>query len=103
LAAVLLEEVEGGRKAVAYVSQTLMAQEMKASSAYELECLAVVFALDKFRHYIEHQEFLLDTENQALSWLLNHPRQVGKIGRWIVKISSFKFRVQHIGGTQCYC
>jgi hypothetical protein len=100
LAAVLLQEVEGGRKVVAYASQTLAAQEMKASSAYELECLAVVFALDKFRQYLKHQEFLLVTDNQALSWLLNHPRQVGKIGRWIVKISSFKVRVQHISGTQ---
>jgi hypothetical protein len=99
LTAVLLQEVEGGRKAVAYASRTLSAQEMKAS-AYELECLAVVFALDKFRQYLEHQEFILETDNQALSWLLNYPRQVGKIGRWIVKISSFKSCIQDITGTQ---
>lgn len=62
--------------------------------------LAVAFALEKFRQYFEHQEFLLETDNQALSWLLNHPRLVGKIGCWIVKISSFKLRLQHIRGTQ---
>ena len=49
---------------------------------------------------MEHAEFLLETDNQALSWLLAHPRQLGKIGRWVVKISSFKFKVQHIRGTQ---
>ena len=27
-------------------------------------------------------------------------RDRGKIGRWVVKISSFKFRAQHIWGTQ---
>jgi hypothetical protein len=100
LAAVFLQELDAGRKAVAFASRTLMAQERKASSAFELECLAVVFALDKFRQYLEHQEFLLETDNQALSWLLNHPSQVGKIGRSIVKITSFKFLVQHIRGTQ---
>jgi hypothetical protein len=63
---VLLQEVEGARKAVAYASRTLSAQEMKASSAYELQCLAVVFALDKFKQYLEHQEFLLETDNQVL-------------------------------------
>jgi hypothetical protein len=92
----VLQEVEGGRKFVAYASRTLTAQEIKASSAYELECLAVVFTLERFRQYLEHQEFLLETDNQILSWFLNHPRQVGKMGRWIVKISSFKFRVQHM-------
>ena len=66
----------------------------------ELECLAVVYALDKFRRFLEHAEFLLETNNQALSWLLAHPQQLGKIGRWVVKISSFKFKVQHIRGTQ---
>ena len=29
-----------------------------------------------------------------------HPRQLGKIGGLVVKISSFKFKVQHIRGTQ---
>ena len=56
--------------------------------------------MEKFRKYVEHQEFLLETDNQALSWLLAHPGQLGKIGRWVARISSFKFRVQHIRGTQ---
>lgn len=100
LGAVLQQEVDGVRQPVAFASRTLSPQERKASSVYELECLAVVFAVDKFRRYLEHAEFLLETDNQALSWLLAHPRQLGKIGRWVVKIAAFKFRVQHIRGTQ---
>ena len=89
----------GARQPVALVSRTLTDTEKK-SSVYELECLAVVFALDKLRRYLEHAEFQLEDENQALSWLLAHPRHLGKIGRWEVKISSFKFRAQHVRGTQ---
>jgi ribonuclease HI len=100
LGAVLLQEVEGVRQPIAYASRTLSAQERRASSAYELECLAVLFGMEKFRKYVEHQEFLLETDNQSLSWLLAHLRQLGKIGRWVARISSFKFRVQHIRGTQ---
>jgi hypothetical protein len=81
-------------------SRTLSAQERKASSVSELECLAILFGTDKFRKYIEHQEFVLETDNQALLWLLSHPRQLGKIGRWVVKISALKFEVRHIRGTQ---
>lgn len=100
LGAVLSQEDAGVRRPIAYASRTLTAQERKASSTYELECLAILFGTDKFRKYIEHQEFTLETDNQALSWLLAHPRQLGKIGRWVVKISSLKFEVRHIRGAK---
>jgi hypothetical protein len=31
---------------------------------------------------------------------LSHPRQLGKIGRWVVKIYALKFQVRHIRRTQ---
>jgi hypothetical protein len=100
LGAFLSQEREGVRQPIAYTSRTLRAQERKASSTYELESLAVLFGTEKFRKYIEHQEFILETDNQALSWLLSHLRQLGKIGRWVVKLSALKFQVRHIRGTQ---
>jgi len=77
----------------------LSSQERKASSTYELECLVVLFGTKKFRKYIKHQEFILEMDNLALPWLLSHPWQLGKIGRWVVKISMLKFQVRHIRGT----
>jgi len=56
--------------------------------------------MEKFHKYIEYQDFILETDNQALSWLLSHPRQLGKIGRWVVKISAIKFEVRRVRGTQ---
>jgi hypothetical protein len=58
------------------------------------------FGTVKFRKYVEHQEFVLETDNQALSWLLVHPRQLGKIGRWKAKKTAIKFEVRHDRGTQ---
>jgi transposase InsO family protein len=100
LGAVLSQEIDGVRLPIAHASRTHTAQERKASSVYELECLAVLFGTEKFRRYIEHQEFILETDNQAISWLLLHSRQLGKIGRGFVKISALKFKVRHIRGTQ---
>lgn len=100
VAAVLSQEVDGIRQPIAYASRTLTPCEKKSSSVYELECLAVVFGVNKFRRFLEHKEFLLETDNQALSWLLAHPRQLGKIGRWVVQIAALKFTVQHVRGTQ---
>jgi hypothetical protein len=59
----------------------------------------VVFGIEKFRPHIEYKNFLLDTDKQALSKLLHHPRQIERIGRWVVKISALKFKVQQIPGT----
>jgi hypothetical protein len=100
LGAVLSQEHDSVRQPIAHASRTLSAQEHKASSTYELECLAVPCGTEKFRKYIEHQEFTLETDNQAIVRLLSHPRQLGKIGRRVVKISALKFQVRHIRGTQ---
>jgi len=100
LRAVLSQERNGVQQPIAYASRTLSAQERKASSTYELECLAVLFGTEKFHKYIERQDFILETDNQALSWLLSHPRQSSKIGQWVVKISALKFEVRHVHGTQ---
>jgi len=50
--AVLSQECDGVRQPIAYSSRTLSAQEHKASSTYELECMAVLFRTEKFRKYI---------------------------------------------------
>ena len=100
MGAVLSQESNGVRQPITYASRMLSAQERKALSTYELECLAVLFGTKKFLKYLEHQEFILETDNQALSWLLSHPRHLGKIGRWVVKISALKFPACHIRGTQ---
>jgi hypothetical protein len=95
--AVLLQEVQGQRCPIAFASHTLSIQ--KKYSAYELECLAVLFGVEKFRMYLEHVEFDLETDNQALSWYLAHPRQTGRIARWVVRLSAFKFVPDHIKST----
>jgi hypothetical protein len=99
VAAVLLQDFEGERQPIAFASRTLTQQERKFST-YELECLAVLFGLEKFRGYVEHVEFDLETDNQALMWCLSHTRQLGRIARWTVRLSAFKFCIHHIRGTQ---
>jgi hypothetical protein len=78
---VLSQESDGVRQPIAYASKKLSAQERKASSTCELECLSVLFGTEKFRRYIEQREFILEMENQVQSWLLSHLRQLGKTGR----------------------
>ncbi|KAJ8871048.1 hypothetical protein PR048_027352 [Dryococelus australis] len=41
---------------------------------------------------------LYETNNQALTWLYSHPRQVGNTGRWIALLNRFRFNIVHIKG-----
>lgn len=69
---------------------------------YELEFLGVLFGLEKFKVIQNSVVFflILETDNQTPSWLLAQPTSPGKIGRWVVHIFAFKFRVQHVRNTQ---
>ena len=98
VAAVLLQEHPEVRKPVAYASRTLTDPESKYST-YELEALVVLFAVEKFRMYLEHLEFDLETDNLALSWCLARPRKTGRLARWAVRFSAFKFVPHHIKGS----
>jgi len=59
--------------------RTLSTQERMASSTYGLECLAVLFGIGKFRKYIEHQEFIVETDNQALCCYGHTPGNWGRL------------------------
>lgn len=57
--------IQVNHQSIAHTFRTLNSAEIKASSTYESECLTmnVSFEVDKFRQYLEHQEFLLETDN----------------------------------------
>jgi hypothetical protein len=97
ISAVLNQRQGENLSPIAFASRLLNFVERKYS-IYEIECLAVVWGCEKFRVYLEHKEFTLHTDNQDLSWLLKHVKEVGRIARWILQLAPFKFKVVHISG-----
>ena len=98
ISAVLNQRSEKGLAPVAFASRLLSPAERKYD-IHEKECLAVVWGCERFRVYLEHKEFTLYTDNQALSWLLKHVKELGRLGRWILRLAHFKFKVVHISGN----
>jgi hypothetical protein len=82
---------------IAYGSRLLSLAEGR-HYIHERECLVVVYGCEKYRMYLEHKEFHLLTDNQALAWLLCHAKELGRIGRWVLLLAPFKFKVGHISG-----
>jgi hypothetical protein len=53
---------------VAFLSKAL-GEMHKHLSIYDKEFLALLMAVDKWRQYIQHQEFIIKTDHQSLTYL----------------------------------
>ena len=67
LGAVLTQEFEGGEHPIVYASRILNAAE-RNYTVTEKECLALLFAIRKFRPYIEGYKFIAIKDHSALIW-----------------------------------
>ncbi|KAI4897404.1 hypothetical protein NFI96_005671 [Prochilodus magdalenae] len=81
LGAVLLQEVEGQRRPVAFLSRKMFPREQRYSTV-EKECLAIKWALDSLRYYLLGRSFLLETDHRALQWLEKMRDSNARITRW---------------------
>lgn len=82
---------------IAFMSRTLNKAE-RNYSVTERECLAVVFAIDKFRPYLEGLPFTVITDHYSLLWLMRMSDPTGKLARWAVKLQQFPFTIEHRPG-----
>jgi hypothetical protein len=98
VSAVLNQRVNGQLAPVAFYSKLLGTAERRYS-IYEKECLAVVFGCERARTYLEHKEFELHCDNLALCWLFRNVKDMGRLGRWILRLAPFKFKVHHTKGV----
>ncbi|KAJ8869780.1 hypothetical protein PR048_028788 [Dryococelus australis] len=93
LGGALLQDQGEGLKPIAFASRMLSKNE-KHLSNFEKEALACVWGVEKFNT----ASLILFTDNQALTWLYSHPKHIGKIGRWIMRLNGFHFNIIHIWG-----
>jgi hypothetical protein len=84
---------------VAYASRLLSAAERNYAST-EGECLALVWAVQKFRLYLDGKEFIVYTDNSALQWLHTARHQNSKVERWMLKLQEFNFVVRYKKGVE---
>lgn len=84
---------------IAYASRSLSKTERKYS-ATELECLAVVWAIEHFRGYLEGYSFRVITDHASLLWLHNLKEPCGRLGRWSVRLQQYDFTIIHRKGKE---
>lgn len=86
-------------KAVAYFSRQTTAEEHHLHS-FELETLAVVMSLNRFRVYLLGITFKVVTDCNALRTTLTKRDLVPRIARWWLLVQDYDFTVEYRPGTQ---
>jgi hypothetical protein len=97
--AVLLQESDGMLFPVAYASKKLLPRE-RAYSIMEKECLAIVWAVRKFRVYLYGASFTLQTDHQPLAYLNRSKYTNDRITRWALFLQPYQITIQAIKGSQ---
>ena len=99
LGAVLLQEHGGHLFPVAYASRKMLDREVNYHIT-EKECLAIVWAIQKFQKYLYGTSFILETDHSCLKYLEKSKFVNSRLMRWALALQPYQFEVQVIRGQK---
>ncbi|GFW19412.1 transposon Tf2-6 polyprotein [Trichonephila clavipes] len=98
--AILLQEAENGKlHPVSYMSKKTNTAEEKYGS-YELEVLAIINALKKFRVYLLGQHFKIVTDCSAFQKTMQKKELITRIARWALQLEEFDYEIENRAGSR---
>ncbi|KAL3683144.1 hypothetical protein R1sor_001166 [Riccia sorocarpa] len=96
---VLSELDENNKDHPIYYASRQLSKAERNYAATELECLGMIFSVQKFRHYLLGTQFVFHVDHQALRYIVNRPSRSGKLARWMLLLQEYTFTVEYKPGT----
>ncbi len=93
-------QVQGGVERVVAYGSTSLSPEQRNYCTTRKELLAVIKFTRQFRHYLLGRKFLVRTDHNSLTWLLNFRYPQGQLARWIEELSQYDLVIQHRPGKK---
>ncbi|CAG7732185.1 unnamed protein product [Allacma fusca] len=94
----VLTQVRNGKYYPVWFASKSLNPAQKNYSTSEQECLAVIWAIKKFRGFIEFSRFIVETDHQALCWLRKIKEPVGRLARWSIELQGYDFDFRYRKG-----
>ena len=84
---------------ICYESRKLKEHE-RLYATHDLDLVAIVHALKKWRHYPIGNRFELRTDHNGLKYLFDQPTLNARQSRWIYFLCEYDFDIKHIKGKE---
>ena len=91
----ILAQVRDGKERIICCASRSLNQAEKAYPATKLECLAIVWAVAKFRPYLMAVPFEVSTDHYALQWLKTMRTGSALLHCWSAALEEYDFTVKH--------
>lgn len=98
IAAILLQRQDGEWNLISCCSRRLTPAESNYAIS-ELEALAIVYALHKWRNYLLGIKFTILTDHCALCALKSKKLNSPRLHRWALLLSEFDFQIKYVKGN----
>ena len=95
----LMQVHDGEPYPVSYGSKKLTAAERNFSTI-EKECLAIVWGVKKFEHYLQGVPFVLQTDHQPLNYLNSAKFINSRVMRWAMYLQNLNIKLECIKGSE---
>lgn len=94
-----LDPETGGERPILFISRLLRKSELNYSTI-EKELLAIVWAVESFRHYLYANTipFLVITDHRPLVYLMEMKNPSSRLFNWKLKLMEYQFEVVHLKG-----
>ena len=82
IGAILGQKLDSIEHAIYYIRKNLQRAKYNYT-IIEKELLAVIYALNKFRHYVTGYQIFVFTDHSVIKYLMNKPAIFGQLARWL--------------------
>src|SRR5258708_7052782 len=92
IAGELIQWKDGKPQIIECVSRVLNKHERNYGVSH-LECLAIVYSVNKLRHYLQGVHFTIKTDHHSLCFLMKIKDPSGMLARWALRMQKFPFTI----------
>lgn len=92
ISVVLGQKVDSIEHVIYFINKNLQGAESNYTVT-EKEVLAVIYVLNKFKHYIIGYEIFFHTNHSAIKYLVNKTTISGKLARWLLLVQIFNITI----------